>query len=188
MLPAGQYRFSSPGKRKISYLFKINENIQQGEYTLPSTRASFTFGGDIYTRISNNPKIYIQYVPIKSTDNLDLVLFSSKPNVSRGEETSISLSATIKRLYPYFRLVLTTPSGIRISGSEGAQSTAGGFILEKQFNLLKQLKPEEKINVITLRASSNEIGYYLIKGNAVLYYPNGIKSEVNVCMPLLVNP
>jgi hypothetical protein len=80
----------------------------------------------------------------------------------------------------HLQLILTIPSGISATSSEGAFSIAGG---QATFN--KVLKPGDTISGIKLNLVPNEVGSYTIKGD-VIYRVGDEKFDEVVCLPIFV--
>jgi len=117
------------------------------------------------------------------TDRLSIDLYSTKTVVSRGENIIVTLSAVNKITNDkdlQLQLILTIPSGISATSSEGAFSIAGG-----QATFDKVLKPGDTISGITLNLIPNEIGSYTIKGN-VIYQVGDEKFDEDACLPIFV--
>ena len=80
----------------------------------------------------------------------------------------------------HLQLILTIPSGISATSSEGAFSITGG-----QATFDKVLKPGETISGITLNLVPNEVGSYTIKGD-VIHQVGDEKFEEEVYLTIFV--
>ena len=122
-------------------------------------------------------------LPHISTDRLSIDLYSTKTVVSRGENIIVTLSAVNKITNDkdlHLQLILTVPSGISATSSEGAFSVAGG-----QATFDKVLKPGDTISGIKLNLVPNEVGSYTIKGG-VIYQVGDEKFDEEMCLPIFV--